>query len=83
MAQALECVEGVGERDAVCQHAHVLLEELDGGLGVRAKVAVHLAAGEPEHIERLLQAAHVVAVEVGKTQVQRAVTHLIALVDEN
>ena len=83
VAKAFDGVEGVSEGDAVCEHADVLLEELDGTLRVGPIVAIGLATGEAEDVERVLQTADIVAVEVGETQVEGAITHLVALVDED
>ena len=82
MLQALDGVKGVGEGHAVGQRAHALLEELDGGLGVGAIEAVDLAAGEAQDVQALLELADVPAMEVGKAQVERAVSQLVGLVDK-
>ena len=83
VVQAIDGVEGVLEGHAVGGEAHVGLELLHGRLGVRAVEAVDRAAREAEHVERHLQVAHVGTVEVGKAQVERAVTHVIGLVDQH
>ena len=80
--QALDGIKGVGEGHAIGQRSHALLEELDGGLGVGAVEAVDLAAGKTQDVQALLELADVPAVEVGKTQVECAVTQLVGLVDK-
>ena len=82
MLETLDGVEGVRERHAVGEDADALLEELDGRLGVHAVDAVRLAAREAQDVEALLELAHVVAVEVGETQVEGAVAELVALVNK-
>ena len=80
--EALDGVEGVLERHAVGKRADALLEELDRGLGVDAEAAVGLSAREAQDVQALLELAHIVAVEVGEPQVERAVSELVALVHE-
>ena len=80
--QALDVVEGVLEGHAIRQCSLALLELLYGRLGVYAVVTVKLSAGESQNIESFLQLFDVVTMEVGEAQVQRAVTQLVALVDE-
>ena len=81
-AGLVDCVVGVGEGHAVGEHALALLELLHGGLGVDSEAAVRVAAREAEDVEPLLQLSHVVAVQVGKAQVECAVSHLVAGVNE-
>ena len=64
---------GVSAGYAVGGQAQVRLELAQGKLGERAEDAVDVAAGEAERGKRLLQLLHVMAVEVGHAQVQRAV----------
>ena len=59
--------------DAIGGQAQVRLELAQGKLGERAEDAVDVAAGEAERGERLLQLLHVMTVEMGHAQVQRAV----------
>ena len=77
-----EAIKGVGECHAVGKLALAFLELLHSGLGICAVVPIGLAAGKAQDVEAVLQLAHIRAVEVGKSQVQGAVAHAIALVDQ-
>ena len=75
--EAIDVVERILKRHAIGKQAHVLLELLQRSFGMRAKVAVCLAAREAECIERVLQRLDIGTVEIGKTQVQGAVAQAI------
>lgn len=45
--------------------------------------AIRGAAGEPEHVEALLELPHVITMKVGEAQVEGPVAELVALVDKN
>ena len=74
--QALDVAERVLERHAVGEQADVLLELLQRRLGMGAEVAVVGATCEAQDVQGLLQSADVGAMEVGETQVQRAIARV-------
>ena len=80
MVQPLDSIERLRECHAVSKLADAFLEGLHGSLGMGAKEAICLAAGEAEDVQGILELAHIVAVEVREAQIQGAVAHLIALV---
>ena len=80
--QALDVAERVLERHAVGEQADVLLELLQRRLGMGAEVAVVGATCEAQDVQGLLQGADVGAMEVGETQVQRAIAQFIGRVDQ-
>lgn len=75
--QAVDIGVGILERHTIGKQADIFLELLQSGLGVRAKIAVVLTAGEAQNVERALQGLNVGAMEIGHTQVKRAVAQLV------
>ena len=73
---------GVLEGHAVGKQADIFLELLQGGLGMRTKVAVVLAAGKAQNVESALQGLHIGAMEIGHAQIEGAVAQLIRGVDQ-
>ena len=82
VVQAVDIGVGILESHTVGKQTDVFLELLKGRFGVRAKVAIVLAAGKAQNVERLLQGLHVGAMEIGHTQVEGAVAQLIRGVDQ-
>ena len=73
---------GVLEGHAVGKQADIFLELLQGGLGMRTKVAVVFATGKAQNVESALQGLHIGAMEIGHAQIQGAVAQLIRGVDQ-
>ena len=74
VTQALNSVEGILERHAICKLADAFLEKLNGSLGVNTVMAINFSARETQDVETLLQLTHVIAVKVRKTQVEGSVS---------
>ena len=74
--------EREGADDAVRGQAHIALELAHGILGICAENPVLAPARKTERAKRVLEFDHVVAVEVGHTQVERTVAHVIRRVDQ-
>ena len=77
MVQAVDVGVGVLEGHAVGKQTDIFLELLQGGLGMRAKVAVVLAAGKAQNVQSALQGLHIGAMEIGHAQIEGAVAQLI------
>lgn len=82
MVQAVDVGVGVLEGHAVGKQADIFLELLQGGLGMRTKVAVVFATGKAQNVESALQGLHIGAMEIGHAQIQSAVAQLIRGVDQ-
>ena len=80
--QAVDIGVGVLEGHAVGKQADIFLELLQGGLGMRTKVAVVLTAGKTQHVQSALQGLHIGAMEIGHAQIQSAVAQLIRGIDQ-
>lgn len=80
--QAVDVGVGVLEGHAVGKQADIFLELLQGGLGMRTKVAVVFATGKAQNVESALQGLHIGAMEIGHAQIQSAVAQLIRGVDQ-
>lgn len=68
---------GVGTGDAIGGQTQVQLEATERLFGVSTEDGVAGAVEEPERAQRLLQLKHVVPVEVGHAQIQRAVAQVV------
>jgi len=77
MVQAVDVGVGVLEGHAVGKQADIFLELLQGGLGMRTKVAVVFATGKAQNVESALQGLDVGAVKIGHAKVERAVAQLV------
>ena len=77
MVQAVDVGVGVLEGHAVGKQADIFLELLQGGLGMRTKVAVVFATGKAQNVESALQGLHIGAMEIGHAQIESAVAQLI------
>ncbi len=77
MVQAVDVGVGVLEGHAVGKQADIFLELLQGGLGMRTKVAVVFATGKAQNVESALQGLHIGAMEIGHAQIEGAVAQLI------
>ncbi len=82
MMQALYSVKSVLKAHTVGQGPLAFLELLDGRLGICAIIAVCFPTRKAENVEASLQLAYIGPVEVGKAQIQRSISHVIAFVDE-
>lgn len=71
--QAVDVGVGVLEGHAVGKQADIFLELLQGGLGMRTKVAVVFATGKAQNVESALQGLDVGAVKIGHAKIERAV----------
>ena len=80
--QAVDIGVGILERHAIGKQADIFLELLQSGLGVRAKIAVVLAAGKAQNVERALQGLNVGTMEIGHTQIERTIAQFIRGVDQ-
>lgn len=80
--QAVDVGVGVLEGHAVGKQADIFLELLQGGLGMRTKVAVVFATGKAQNVESALQGLHIGTMEIGHAQIQGAVAQLIRGVDQ-
>ena len=78
----MNVVEGVLEGHAVGKEPYVLLELLEGRLGVRAERAVCAPAREAQGVERVLELHNIGSMEVGQAQVEGAVAERVRGVDE-
>ncbi len=67
---------GVGPGDAVGRQAHVQLETAQRVFRMSAENGVVVAVEEPERTKRVLELQHIMTVEVGHTQIQRAVAQV-------
>lgn len=77
MVQAVDVGVGVLEGHAVGKQADIFLELLQGGLGMRTKVAVVFATGKAQNVESALQGLDVGAVKIGHAKIERAVAQLV------
>ena len=82
MVQAVDVGVGVLEGHAVGKQTDIFLELLQGGLGMRTKVAVVFATGKAQNVESALQGLHIGAMDIGHAQIQGAVAQLIRGVDQ-
>ena len=83
MVQAVDVGVGVLEGHAVGKQADIFLELLQGGLGMRTKVAVVFATGKAQNVESALQGLHIGAMEIGHAQIEGAVAQFIRGVDQS
>lgn len=77
MGQVAQSRVGVGSGNAIGRQPQVQLEATQRLLGMGAEDGVTCTVEEPERAERLLQFQHVMTVEVGHAQVQRAVAQVV------
>ena len=68
---------GVGAGDAIGGQTQVQLEATERLFGVSTEDGIAGAVEEPERAQRLLQLKHVVPMEVGHAQIQRAVAQVV------
>ena len=68
---------GVGAGDAIGGQTQVQLEATERLFGVSTEDGIAGALEEPERAQRLLQLKHVVPMEVGHAQIQRAVAQIV------
>lgn len=77
MAQAIDVAKRVLEGHAIGKQADIFLELLQGVFGMRAKVAIDIAAPKAQGVQSLLQGDDVGAMEIRKTQVKRTIAQFI------
>ena len=75
--QAVDIGVGILERHAIGKQANIFLELLQGGLGMRTKVAVVFATSKAQNVESALQGLDVGAVKIGHAKIERAVAQLV------